>query len=248
MRTQTFISSMVGVVAAAAVAGSVNAAIVDPFTQTSDALNNNVNNVTFWQDGLWLGGSFNQRATTANPGYGGSTPLGGVPSSTRSQTGAGSWVSTFAGDRPNTGEYARDAFTELAYDNESGPAFAIDFSKIMIDVAFAGSTRNAGSYVNFLFYDVSFNKREATLNFTGSQLSASSLTIEFSKSQFVLTSGTSFDWNQVRYLIVHMAAAGATGAGQTWTATNFQTTAVPAPGAAALIGLAGAFMSRRRRN
>ena len=36
MRTQTFISSMVGVVAAAALASSANAEIVDPFTQASD--------------------------------------------------------------------------------------------------------------------------------------------------------------------------------------------------------------------
>ncbi len=36
MRTQTFISSMVGVVAAAAVAGSVSAGFVDSFTTAFD--------------------------------------------------------------------------------------------------------------------------------------------------------------------------------------------------------------------
>jgi MYXO-CTERM domain-containing protein len=153
-------------------------------------------------------------------------------------------VGSFSGDRPNTtfGSYAG-----LSYANANASAVAIDFNKIMIDVAFAGTTRNAGSYVNFNFMDVSANVVEATLTFTGSQLSASSLTIEFNKSQFALTEGTGpFDWNQVTTLGVGMSTAGATGAGQTWTATNFQMTAVPAPGALALLGVAGLAARRRR--
>jgi len=46
---------------------------------------------------------------------------------------------------------------------------------------------------------------------------------------------------------VGMSTAAATGAGQTWTATNFQMTAVPAPGALALLGAAGIVGARRRR-
>jgi len=245
MRTQTFISSMVGVAAAVAVAGSANAAIVDPFTQVSDALATGSSaNIT--QSGSWLGGLFDTRTTAATRGSGGTTPSGGVATSARSQTGAGSWVGSFSGDRPNT---TFGSFAGLSYTNANSSAIAINFNKIMIDVAFAGTTRNAGSYVNFNFTDVSENIVEATLTFTGSQLSASSLAIEFSKSQFALTEGTGpFDWNQVTTLGVGMSTAAATGAGQTWTATNFQMTAVPAPGAAALIGLAGLVATRRRRN
>ena len=244
MRNKTFISSMVGIAAAAAVAGSANAAIVDPFTQLSDALaTGSSTNIT--QSGSWLGGLFDTRTTAATRGSGGTTPSGGVGTSARSQTGAGSWVGSFSGDRPNTtfGSYAG-----LSYANANASAVAIDFNKIMIDVAFVGTTRNAGSYVNFVFGDVSENYMEAKLTLTGAQLSASSLTIEFSKSQFALTEGTGpFDWNQVTSLGVGMSTAGATGAGQTWTASNFQMTAVPAPGALALLGAAGIVGARRRR-
>ena len=245
MRTQTFISSMVGVVAAMAVAGSANAAIVDPFTQSCETLATGSYVDGTAQSGSWLGGVFDRRTVTAiaMSGSGGVTPSGGLASSTRSQTGASSWVGSFAGDRPNT----FPVHVGLDYWNANSSAVAIDFSKVMIDVAFAGTTRNAGSYVYCYFEDVNEDFMDATLTFTNSQLSASSLTIEFSKSQLVLH-GTSFDWNQVTGFGVRMYAAGATGAGQTWTATNFQMTAVPAPGAAALIGLAGLVATRRRRN
>jgi len=244
MRTQTFISSMVGVVAAVAVAGSANAAIVDPFTQVSDALATGSSaNIT--QSGSWLGGLFDTRTTAATRGSGGTTPSGGVATSARSQTGAGSWVGSFSGDRPNT---TFGSFAGLSYTNANSSAIAINFNKIMIDVAFAGTTRNAGSYVNFFFTDVSENIVEARFTFAGSPSSLSSFAIERSKSQFALTEGTGpFDWNQVKMLGVGMSTAAATGAGQTWTATNFQMTAVPAPGALALLGAAGIVGARRRR-
>ena len=247
MRNKTFISSMVGV--AVAVAGSANAAIVDPVTQVSDllttGLGTNIN-----QSGSWLGGLFDSRLTVVTKGSGGTTPSGGVVTSARSQTGEGSWVGSFSGDRPNT-SYGSDAY--LTYFNANASAVAIDFNKIMIDVAFVGTTRNAGSYVDFYVADVTNNEMRATFHFHGAQLSASSLTIEFSKSQFALTGGTGpFDWNQVYTLQVGMMTAGATGgtatsAGQTWTASNFQMTAVPAPGALALLGAAGIVGARRRR-
>ena len=95
---------------------------------------------------------------------------------------------------------------------------------------------------------VSVMSPKTTWKLTGAQLSASSLTIEFSKSQVALAEGTGpFDWNQVTTLGVGMSTAGAAGAGQTWTASNFQMTAVPAPGALALLGAAGIVGARRRR-
>jgi MYXO-CTERM domain-containing protein len=250
MRNKTFIAAMVGVAAAVAVAGSVNAAIVDPFTQFSDETSTATATVYIAHSGSWLGGVFNTRTSVVNRGSGGTTPSGGLASSTRSETGlltpSNSWVGTFKGDNANS---SLPASVGLSYTNANSSAVAIDFDKIMIDVAFAGTTRNAGSYVSFYFADVTgLNFMEAKLTLTGAQLSASSLTIEFGKSQFALSAGSGpFNWNQVTDLGVIMSAAGARGAGQTWTGTNFQMTAVPAPGALALLGVAGVVGARRRR-
>ena len=238
---------MTGAVATVAVAGSASAAIVvDPFTQASDALGGAGSTTNIVQSGSWLGGLFDRRTTSATRGVGGTTPSGGVATSCRSQTGGGLWVGTFTGDRPNT---SLGSTIALAFENANSSAVAIDFDKIMIDVAFSGTTRNTGSYVAFSMMDSSGNENLAQFYLAGSQLSVSSLHIEFSKSQFVdgPENQSAFNWNQVTVVGVTMQSAGATGSGQTWTASNFQMTAVPAPGALALLGVAGIVGTRRRR-
>jgi len=238
MRNKTFISSMVGIAAAVAVAGSANAAIVDPFTQASDVtVTSSVVSTTQAsesQSGSWLGGLFNTRRNQATRGY------DGTPATARSQIGAGSWVGSFTGG-PNNG----GAYVDLLYTNANGSAVAIDFTKVTMDVAFVGTTRSAGSYVEVYFVGTDEFALAGNVRYlTGAELSASSLSFEFSKSQFT---DYGIDWNQVTAMGVVMKAPGGSGAGQTWTATNFQMTAVPAPGALALLGVAGIVGARRRR-
>ena len=236
MRTQTFISSMVGVVAAAALASSANAEIVDPFTQASDVTATSSQSPLFTkgsQSGSWLGGLFNTRQNTATKGYDAS------PATARSQIGAGSWVGSFTSGPNSDGSYV-----DLLYTNANGSAVAINFDKVTMDVAFAGTTRSTGSYVEVYFVDGTVSGLAVKiLPLTEAQLSASSLSFEFRKSQFT---DYGINWNQVTNMGVMMNSVGDSGAGQTWTATNFQMT-VPAPGAAALIGLAGLVAGRRRR-
>jgi MYXO-CTERM domain-containing protein len=237
MRNKTFISSMVGVAAAAAVAGSVNAAIVDPFTQASDVnVTSNLftTQVSESQSGSWLGGLFNTRRNQAVRGYGSSNPA-----TARSQIGAGSWVGSFTGGPNNAG-----ASVNLLYTNANGSAVAMNFDKVTMDVSFAGTTRSAGSFLEVYFVGTDEFALAGNVQYlTGAQLNASSLSFEFSKSQFT---DYGIDWNQVTAMGVIMKATGDSGAGQTWTATNFQMTAVPAPGAIALLGVAGLAARRRR--
>jgi MYXO-CTERM domain-containing protein len=234
MPNKTFISSMVGIAAAVAVAGSANAAIVDPFTQASDVAVGSTTQAREFQSGSWLGGLFNTRRNQATRGY------DGTPATARSRIGAGSWAGSFRGGPNNAG-----AYVDLLYTNANESAVAMDFNKVTMDVAFAGTTRSAGSYVEVYFVGTDeFALAGNAQYLTGAQLSASSLSFEFSKSQFT---DYGIDWNQVTAMGVVMKAPGDSGAGQVWTVTNFQMTAVPAPGALALLGVAGIVGARRRR-
>ena len=219
MRNKTFISSMVGVAAAAAVAGSANAGIapnvVDPFTTPELFATNS---------GTWLpisGALFNERdAVAAGVGSSGSIDGSGnvnftVPSGNGRVASLNYQMSGGA-----TKDLSSIAAMSIALSglNKSGAATGITFNLYMAD-----ETDKFLSTIQTLSAD-----GVSTFNFASATVDAG------------------FDLTKVKSMTLEFTSAGGAGS-VSGTLSNFSYTAVPAPGALALLGAAGLFGARRRR-
>ena len=243
MRTQTFISSMVGVVAVATVAGSVSAGFVDSFTTAFDtstgtdfyglftyeysSLSTSGPNASLFKSRFAAHFSTGSRASSTGSGSA-SIVVGSVSTARAVLT-----YSDMSSDFVSSGS---------TLDLSSTPGFSVN----------VGSWAGTGLTFKFLVfgaYDASqsgspeLGRMAVTVSGSGA--------VTFNKASFGPTAGP-IDWSaigQVRLEMERTTATTGDGSTTNFTIDNFTNTVpVPAPGAAALIGLAGAFMSRRRRN
>ena len=223
MRNKTFISSMVGVAAAVAVAGSANAGVVDPFTTTQ----------AFGTDSLTgfvsiSGGLFNQRnavRTTFAGGTGVSQPNNNVAFTTRK---AGFGV------------------VSLSYQNSGGSSNDLSLITEMSIALSALNLSNGATGVSFSWLVTDVNTKQMYAN--QDLFSNGTSTFDFAAA----TKDLGFDQTKVTTLQLSVTQIGGPTSASSpvtvsGTLSNFSYTAVPAPGALALLGAAGLVGARRRR-
>jgi len=266
MRTQTFISSMVGVAAAVAVAGSANAAIVTSLSpdvvDVSTAFGANTDLFIF-ASGQWAGNV-------------GETPIAGFANVYNDAKGRYATASYRSGSDFNFTQGAPFIFqlygqsvataasgtanrfsTQTNTVNKVASGFAIDGSLGALASAGSSGWAVTSSTLNlgFTYYRNSANPftvsstTYAAGTYTGGQFYGQSGYFGF---RFSTDGGTA--WNYGWAFGTGGSGYGAPGFEMSqWgynTVVNqgIAAGAVPAPGAAALVGLAGLVASRRRRN
>ena len=210
MRTQTFISSMVGVVAAAAVAGSVNAAtVIDNF------------------------------ATSFGPGYSTIQSGAGILGERTTTNGTiyGTGILTFT----NPGiKWQGDAWmtSSLEYGNFGGNYETLDLTNALLTMNGSGSGTGT-AFLKVTLYDNSYKRARWEVAFSSS--------INMSTSNFSSVAA-GFNLDKIFAITVETGDLDYSST-VNYTMTNFSysSVSVPAPGAAALIGLAGIVAGRRRR-
>ena len=211
MRTQTFISSIVGVVAAAAVAGSVNAAtVIDNFAT-----------------------SFGPGTTTIQSGAG---ILGERTTQNGWDYGAGLLTFTNPGIKWY-GEAWRPS--SLSYTNFDGNYGTLDLTNALLTMTGSGSVTGT-TYLKVTLSDNSYKRAIWEVAFSSS--------INMSTSNF---SSVAAGFNLDKILAISVETGDldySSTVNYTMTNFSYSSVSVPAPGAAALIGLAGIVAGRRRRN
>ena len=250
MRTQTLISSMVGIAAAVAVAGSANAGFVDNFTRSlanvsPNSQNNNTITVTNTADG-----NGQQRTNT------GLTPTA-FPKRTTNVTNKGS-SATMTGNGSAAFVLGRATSGDASATNENGFGYmSLNYSNnnLFADLTGTGSfSINVGSYTGGATnwqLDVTFDSQSEfdggglQLILTNSNIVSGVLTFNVANMD---PSGT-INWAKVDSisLSVNRAEWGAVNSTVGFTLSDFQYNVVPAPGALALLGVAGLVGARRRR-
>ena len=227
MRNKTFISSMVGIAAAVAVAGSANAGVtIDSFT-----------NSTLTQDRSSFGSIFNSREAGNN----GTSALPTINTATNRlevNTGAelGS-VTTYWQNYEANGNVG--PFIDLS-----------QLSTITFDV-----TSAAASVITFGIQqrngDIASSGRTGGVTWTSVAVSAGSSSVTLTVGQnsggvwSVSGTGTAALSN-VSYMSMRLGTTGAGAVGFNGSIGNLQYNLVPAPGALALLGVAGLAARRRR--
>ena len=218
MRTQTFISSMVLSVACVSAA---NAAVVDPFTVASSATDGNGTvTETPITGGLWdtRYSRVEYRTNVTNR----ATASLVVDASTN--------AATFTVTRVGLANNQNDQSGALEYDNNAGVTDVSNFTSL---------TFNYTSTFSALLFEIDLGGKIATKTISAS----AGGTFTLLASELVASGDPSGYMN----LVFRQDNSNASG---TFTMTNLVANgiSVPAPGAAALIGLAGLVASRRRRN
>ena len=215
MRTQTFISSMVGVVAAVAVAGSANAAVAfDSFTVSQDKSGFGQSSGINWASPSSSQPIFGASGTRAAFAYN----YGSGPTTTSSVS---SGTATFSTN-------SHPGYAGLVYSGEAqdltGYIFSFDLNSTVATV---------GDYGFFFTIYGGDNQYTDLISYTG----AGMYTVDLRPVQVDLTA--------ISTIKIYIYADSGSA-----TVSNFGyvPAAVPAPGAAALIGLAGMVATRRRRN
>ncbi len=228
MRNKTLISSMVGVAAAVAVAGSANAGVtIDSFT-----------NSTLTQDRSSFGSIFNSR----EDGNNGTSALPTINTATNRlevNTGAelGS-VTTF--------------WQNFEANGDVGPFIDLSqLSTITFDV-----TSQAASVITFVIQqrtgDLYSSGSAGSVRWTNVAVGAGSSSVTLTVGQnsggvwSVSGIGTAALSN-VSYMSMRLGTTGAGAVGFVGSIGNLQYNLVPAPGAFALLGAAGLVGARRRR-
>ena len=222
MRNKTFISSMVGIAAAVAVAGSANAGI-----PTGVSVYN-----------------FDLTFDTPNP----TSNTGGNSFKTSSGPASGLWNTYLAAASAlGSDVIASPGSMQFA----AGTNFAASASLQLESVAGANLLGVTDFKFNVTAYTGGPNLWEViATDITDRQLSGSASISGTGQKTFAVSSfsqvlGSGFDWSKVKYLSLN-AYTGDSASSFTfdsWTAVG----AVPAPGALALLGAAGIVGARRRR-
>ena len=249
MRTQTFISSMVGVVAAVAVAGSANAGFVDNFNRSlanASPIQQNTTTITVTQTGAGSGFGRNNTGLTGTAFPNRSTNILSLGSSA-TMTGNGS--AAFVLGRATSG-------TASATTTAGFGTMNLDYSNNNEFINLTGTTSfsiNVGSYtggatnwtLNLDMDSLSDDFSGGVQGFlTNSDIVNGVLTFNVAD---MFQSGTI---NPAKVdsisLGVQRAEWGAANSTVGFSLSNFQYN-VPAPGALALLGAAGLVGARRRR-
>ena len=223
MRTQTFISSMVGIAAAVSVAGSANAAAVSVY-------------------------NFDLTFNTPNP----TSNTGGNSFKTSSGSASGLWntylavASGLGSDviaSPGSMQFAVGSYVAasdgLQLESVAG-ANLLGVTDFQFNV-----TAYTGGATNWSVYATDINGRQLASAVT---LTSGTGQKTFAVSSFTQTAGPVgiFDWSKVTMINFDAYNSGSASSFtfDSWTAVG----AVPAPGALALLGVAGVVGARRRRN
>jgi hypothetical protein len=267
MRNKTFISSMVGVAAAVAVAGSANAAItpvvLDSFSsaysgsQTVNGTGSPANPISGFDFSSW--GTI--AGQTPDKSLAGSAPAG---SPQPPQTYAYNYVTQSSGivtykvDLTGT---TSDLLAPTVYGNISSN-FRYGNTGGTAPAAFNWNSYTSGGMTHFYFDDVTQDaakgKMRVTVNVAGTSFSAAitDAGVQVGNRWFVafasLKDGsnnglTTSNLSAFRNLSVGFALTSNLAAGQTAQGSMSEFGVVPAPGALALLGVAGIVGARRRR-
>jgi hypothetical protein len=222
MRNKTFISSMVGVAAAVAVAGSANAGVVDPFTTNQSFGNDSSSGFV-----SITGGLFNER------------------NAFKSASAGGAGVRASSNDVAFTTNRANFGLVGLTYRMAGGSSNDLSLITGMSIALSALNLFNGATGVSFYWQaiDVNSNSMYASQNLSSNGTS----TFDFAAA----TKDVGFDLTNVTTLQLSVTQIGGPTSGSTisvsGTLSNFSYTAVPAPGALAILGAAGLVGARRRR-
>ena len=255
MRTQTFISSMVGIAAAVAVAGSANAAIVWSGVQNASiSLTAGVSNLVMTSNGSFQSAP-EYVPVTGDPlfvAFGNFTTGNYTVSSTSySQIGLSG-----ASDDGSNGSFRFQVYGNLATASSSGlrtvvnNTFGTSINGLSGTLAYSGSSVGSGFALSN--NTGSYNSYRLNGGSTGAQGGQFNNSTGYVGFRFTTDAGTSWFYGWAKY------SGGSNGASGTLVEWAYNNTAagaitagqvpVPAPGAAALIGLAGLVATRRRRN
>ncbi len=220
MRNKTFISSMVGVAAAVAVAGSANAALTfdsftDPATGTSSGTETS---------GSFMGGFFTGRTLVAD-----GTSGSGSSAKTLTDSIGSTNLTVNVNGPSSTWRYGEAVYSRASNGDLS------NLASISVTIAYTNFT---GS-VYFAFSEATFAQGsqvgDVQSAFTGT------VNLTFTKADFV----GDVDWAQVGNFSMAFASRNTTAGSA--VLTNFNYSQVPAPGALALLGAAGLIGGTRRR-
>ena len=220
MRNKTFISSMVGIAAAVAVAGAANAAFVDNFTVGSSSTASNGGDVD-----PNSGSPFNYRYYNVSNNV---TAIANVDS---------------VNQRLNLSRQANDSTLQLGVVWEKTSLPNLDWTGLQ-SISFNISSDTGGT----LFVRVgggSSTTQTRWTNFsigTGSQLVTLNVGSAYGDGSY--SQGASFSDASISKFQLSVTQGTSAFSG---TITNLQYNIVPAPGAVALLGVAGLVGARRRR-
>jgi len=250
MRTQTFTSSMAsallfgGTLGVATAANAATTTILDLATAgaygsvTKNATVGGQSNVTT------LGGPVGITWGSATGGTRpGSTQTSGFGMQASGNAGVGGWAGT-------QGALLSD-ITGASFDwYNSNAAQGLGGGFRLYMYVYAPTSDISG----YLQFDLSYllpNQTGMQWNSTGNYLSGATGSAWYS-ADYGATQFTGYEtWAQIKTSLAGWSVMqiGITNdSGMTVSINNFSVTSVPAPGAAALVGLAGAFVGRRRRN
>ena len=218
MRNKTFISSMVGIAAAVAVAGSANAALTFDSFNTAATGDGEVISSSF------MGGFFTTRTMYED----GTVGSGGTTRSLTTSIGGGNLTVNTNG--PSSTSRSGDVIYGRASNGDLS-----NFASISMTIAYTNYT----GVLYFNFSDLAVVNSSGTSDtrtaFTGT------VTLTFNKADFV----GSVNWAQVAQFNMSFVSKNTTPGSA--VITNFNYSEVPAPGALALLGAAGLVGARRRR-
>jgi hypothetical protein len=220
MRNKTFISSMVGVAAAAAVAGSANAGVtIDSFT-----------NSTFDQDRASFGSIFNTRSYGIN-GTSNAPTINATTNRLVADTGDG-FITTY--------------WENIEADLNVGPFINLSqLSTITFDV-----TSEAASKITFVIKESAF--AAGSVRWTNVAVGAGSSSVTLTVGQdsggvWSVAGNGMADLSNVSFMALKLGTLTGGATGFNGSIGNLQYNLVPAPGALALLGVAGLVGGRRRR-
>ena len=244
MRNKTFTSSMVGVAAAVAVAGSANAGVVDNFATALNGVGVTNGTVTLTDTAPGAGKAANQDNLTgtvfpvrdmsiANRGSSATITGNGSGSFTLGQaTGTGSGQS-------NNNSWG---LMSLSYGNGFDPHDLTGTTSFSINVgSYAGA---ATTWRLSVFMDSQGAGDRLDLTLSNSDITNGVLTFHVAS----MADANNVDWSNVDRidLFVMRTSYGPANSTASFSLSNFQYNVVPAPGALALLGVAGIVGARRR--
>ena len=246
MRNKTFISSMVGVAAAVAVAGSANAGFVDKFNRRLANTPTQLDTITATNTNAGTGVSRDNTGITGTAFPKRST---GVQNAGSSATMTGDGSAAFVLGRASTGSESENSGwwggMYLNYANNGAFADLTGTTSFSINVgSYTGGATNWSLNVTMDF-NSEFDSGSMDLTLTNSDIVNGVLTFNVAN----MTPNGTIDWAKVDgiNLGVKRAEWGAANSTVSFSLSNFQYNVVPAPGALALLGAAGLVGARRRR-